>query len=92
MNLSIFTVVFLKNRNFTSKIKRSKVTDYAAIMDFSRPLSNFPALFKADLIFKYYSSLCEPLVNEKFIIASFIKYYQILYGLVKILLLFLKQY
>ena len=26
MNLSVFTV-FLKNRNFTSKIKRSKVTD-----------------------------------------------------------------
>ena len=31
MNLSIFTV-FLKNRNFTSKIKRSKVTDYAALI------------------------------------------------------------
>ena len=30
MNLSIFNV-FLKNRNFTSKIKRSKVTDYAAL-------------------------------------------------------------
>ena len=30
VNLSIFTV-FLKNRNFTSKIKRSKVTDYAAL-------------------------------------------------------------
>ena len=30
MNLSIFTV-FLKNRNFSSKIKRSKVTDYAAL-------------------------------------------------------------
>ena len=27
-NLSIFTV-FLKNRNFISKIRRSKVTDYA---------------------------------------------------------------
>ena len=24
--------VFLKNRNFISKIKRSKVTDYAALM------------------------------------------------------------
>ena len=30
LNLSIFTV-FLKNRNFISKIKRSKVTDYAAL-------------------------------------------------------------
>ena len=30
MNLSKFTE-FLKNRNFTSKIKRSKVTDYAAL-------------------------------------------------------------
>ena len=30
MNLSIFTV-FLKNRNFTSKNKKSKVTDYAAL-------------------------------------------------------------
>ena len=30
MNLSIFTV-FLKNRDLTSKIKRSKVTDYAAL-------------------------------------------------------------
>ena len=32
MNLSIFNV-FLKNRNFTSKIKRTKVTDYAALSD-----------------------------------------------------------
>ena len=31
MNLSIFTV-FLKNRNLISKIKRSKVTDYAALI------------------------------------------------------------
>ena len=30
LNLGIFTV-FLKNRNFISKIKRSKVTDYAAL-------------------------------------------------------------
>ena len=30
MNLSTFTVV-LKNRNFMSKINRSKVTDYAAL-------------------------------------------------------------
>ena len=33
MNLSIFNV-FLKNKNFTSKIKRSKVTDYAALNHF----------------------------------------------------------
>ena len=30
MNCSFFTV-FLKNRNISSKIKRSKVTDYAAL-------------------------------------------------------------
>ena len=30
LSLSIFTV-FLKNRNFISKIRRSKVTDYAAL-------------------------------------------------------------
>ena len=27
----VFFTVFLKNRNFISKIKRSKVTDYAAL-------------------------------------------------------------
>ena len=31
MNLSIFTV-FLKNKNIIFKIRRSKVTDYAALM------------------------------------------------------------
>ena len=31
LNLSIFAV-FLKNRNIISKIRRSKVTDYAALM------------------------------------------------------------
>ena len=30
LNWSIFTV-FVKNRNFISKIRRSKVTDYAAL-------------------------------------------------------------
>ena len=30
LNLSIF-VVFLKNRNIISKIRKSKVTDYAAL-------------------------------------------------------------
>ena len=30
LNFSFFTV-FLKNRNISSKIKRSKVTDYAAL-------------------------------------------------------------
>ena len=29
----IFFTVFLKNRNISSKIKRSKVIDYAALMD-----------------------------------------------------------
>ena len=31
MDFSFFTV-FLKNRNISSKIKRSKATDYAALM------------------------------------------------------------
>ena len=31
MNLSIFTV-FMKHRNFNSKIRRSKVTDCAALI------------------------------------------------------------
>ena len=35
LNLSIFTV-FLKNRNFISKIRISKVTDYAALRDVSK--------------------------------------------------------
>ena len=44
--------------------------------DFSRPLSDFPVLFKADLIFKdfsskpskfkYFSSLCEPCLCKQF--------------------------
>ena len=33
-----FFTVFLKNRNFISKIKRSKVTDYAALRDIFDPL------------------------------------------------------
>ena len=35
LNLSIFTV-FLKNGNFISKIRRPKVTDYAALSWFSQ--------------------------------------------------------
>ena len=31
LNLSIFFTVFLKNRNFISKIRISKVTDYAVL-------------------------------------------------------------
>ena len=51
----VFFTVFLKNRNFSSKIKRSKVTDYAALNVYKqtnekkhtstvvpRPLSNDP--------------------------------------------------
>ena len=36
MNFSFFTV-FLKNRNISPKIKRSKVTDYAALMHINEP-------------------------------------------------------
>ena len=32
--------------------------------DFSRLLSVFHVLFKANLIFKYFSSLCEPLLDR----------------------------
>ena len=35
LNFSIFTV-FLKNRNIISKMKRSKVTDYAALKPYGR--------------------------------------------------------
>ena len=35
-----YFTVFLKNRNFTSKIKRSKVTDYAALSFSKYFLSN----------------------------------------------------
>ena len=31
-----YFTVFLKNRNFTSKIKRSKVTDYAALREMDK--------------------------------------------------------
>ena len=31
-------------------------TEKVEFNDFSRPLSDFPVLFKADLIFKYFSS------------------------------------
>ena len=37
MNFSIFTV-FLKNRNIISKMKRSNVTDYAALNNDGDPL------------------------------------------------------
>ena len=50
-------------------------TENKEFKDFSRLLSYFPLLFKADLIFKdfsrkpskfkYFSSLCEPVVNIK---------------------------
>ena len=32
----VFFTVFLKNRNISFKIKRSKVTDYAALNQFER--------------------------------------------------------
>ena len=47
LNFSFFTV-FLKYRNISSKIKRSKVTDYAALKgDFSVPIClSLKTLFK----------------------------------------------
>ena len=45
--------------------------------DFSRLLSDFPVLFKVDLIFKdfsrklkYFSSLCEPYMTDTFFFSS----------------------
>ena len=35
-------------------------TEKLEFKDFSRLLRDFPVLFKADLIFKDFSSLCEP--------------------------------
>ena len=44
----VFFTVFLKNRNISSKIKRSKVTDYAAlnsqIFDIPKHIVCFPSL------------------------------------------------
>ena len=45
MNLCIFTV-FLKNKNIIFKIRRSKVTDYAALTVMNRLNKNVAALFK----------------------------------------------
>ena len=42
-----FFTVFLKNRNFISKIKRSKVTDYAALSDSLSGKHSF-SLFESD--------------------------------------------
>ena len=37
-------------------------TEIGRIQGLSKPLSDFPLLFKADLIFKDFSSLCEPCI------------------------------
>ena len=41
-----FFAVFLKNRNFISKIKRSKVTDYAALNNGNSGLMSHSTLFQ----------------------------------------------
>ena len=55
---------------YLSKSTVLSSTEIEEFKDFSRPLNDFPVLFKADLIFKdfsrkpskfkYFSSLCEP--------------------------------
>ena len=50
VNLSIFTV-FLKNRNFTSKIKISKVTDYAALIYLLNCITHFGGFFNISKTF-----------------------------------------
>ena len=50
----VFFMVFLKNRNFISKIKRSKVTDYAALSyTYRTPVHNgvFSIILKAIQIY-----------------------------------------
>ena len=51
LNLSIFTV-FLKDRNIISKIRRSKVTDYAALTTY---LLIFYANFQRFISNRWYS-------------------------------------
>ena len=53
LKLSIFTV-FLKNRNFISKIKRSKVTDNAALK-----VANVVIMYRRDILqyFVHYSHI-----------------------------------
>ena len=43
--------MFVKNRNISSKIKRSKVTDYAALMDKMLLMSTRKLCFRAELRF-----------------------------------------
>ena len=50
LNFSFFTV-FLKNRNISSKIKRSKVTDYAALNNTDQEvLCIWPCGFREDFL------------------------------------------
>ena len=76
MNFSFFTV-FLKNRNTSSKIKRSKVTEYAALIVYytsflyMRATSGDFSLFHARSLSKnsnksaHLAVLLEPLPNRK---------------------------
>ena len=56
--------MILKNRNISSKIKRSKVTDYAALRDEkSYATSNtFQNEMHSDNIFTYFETLALPVV------------------------------
>ena len=64
------TAFVAPNKGSPSTVLSSTENRRIQVKDFSRPLSFFPVLFKADLIFKdfsrkpskfkYFSSLCEP--------------------------------
>ena len=52
LNLSIFTV-FLKNKNIIFKIRRSKVTDYAALSTMLLENSSAARLFRANILLRF---------------------------------------
>ena len=60
--------MFLKNRNISSKIKRSKVTDYAALR--TVVLFLFTDLFNFKRVSQLYLYLCKALTTPKMLILA----------------------
>ena len=70
LNLSIFTV-FLKNRNFLSKIRISKVTDYAALSFHVSVYIQFVVIECGPMICEYmWPSMDVSVFNYKFTICK----------------------
>ena len=76
-----FYTVYRHNNFILIKVSINSAKSYRKFKDFLRLLSDFPVLFKADLFFKdylrkpskfkYFSSLCEPLIfTIKFVTVS----------------------